>query len=219
MTAEPAIKIDDLETRALSLPDQARTIKIVTAQDYERAGEFLLTVKDLRKEIKATFGPLKDKAWAAHKAICAEEERHDKPLKEAEATVKPLMKAWDDEQERIRLERERLLNEEARKREEERILAEAAAAEAAGDKETAQDIINEEPYVPPTVLKKATPKVAGISYRETWKFRVVDEKKIRRELMIPDEVKIGQLVRALKGQFNEPGIEAYKEKEVAAGRR
>lgn len=211
--------MDDLETRALSLPEQARTISIVTAHDYERAGEFLLTVKDLRKEIQETFGPLKEKAWAAHKAIVAEEKRHEDPLIKAEGIVKPLMVAWDREQARIREEEERRLREEARKREEERQLQAAIEAELEGNKAEAEAIIAEPVYVPPVVLPKATPKVVGIATKTNWKFRITDISKIPREYLCPDEVKIGQMVRALKEQFNVPGIEAYPEQNIAAGRR
>ena len=217
--SEPALKIDDLESRALSLPDHARTLKIITALDYERAGEFLLTVKDLRKEIQQTFDPIVAKIWESHKAAVAERKRHEEPLIQAEGIVKPLMRQWDNEQERIRKERERLLQEEARKREETRILAEAMFAEAAGNKEEAQAIIEEEVYIPPVILPRATPKVVGISTKVNWKFRITDVSKIPREYMIPDLTGIGMIVRGLKENFNVPGIEAYPETGIAAGRR
>ena len=54
--------------------------------------------------------------------------------------------------------------------------------------------------------------MAGFSYRGIWKFRIIDEGKIPREYMIPDQIKIGQLVRALKQATNIPGIEAYEDK-------
>jgi hypothetical protein len=211
--------MEDLEQRALTLPETARTIAIVTALDYERAGEFLLTVKDLRKEIQQTFDPLIQKAHDAHKAIITERKRHEEPLIQAEGMVKPLMVAWDREQSRIREEKERLLREEARKQEEERRLQQAIEAELEGNKEEAEAIISEPVYVPPVILPKSTPKVVGISTKTNWKFRITDMAKIPREYLTPDEVKIGQMVRALKEQFNVPGIEAYPEQGIAAGRR
>jgi len=42
---------------------------------------------------------------------------------------------------------------------------------------------------------------------------------IPREYLIPDEVKIGGVVRATKGSIQIPGIEIYSEDQVLAGRR
>jgi hypothetical protein len=69
------------------------------------------------------------------------------------------------------------------------------------------------------VIPKSVPKVAGISMRENWKFRIVNEKLIPREYLKVDDVKIGAIVRALKGATNIPGIEAYNESIINAGRR
>jgi hypothetical protein len=117
-----------------------------------------------------------------------------------------------------------------RKAEEARLMEAAAIAEAAGDKESANDLaeaavnvtegakqvaaaISSEPvYIPPVVLAKETPRVQGLSFRTIWKFRIVDPEKLPRKFLVPDEVKIGQIVRALKTQHGISGIEAYEER-------
>jgi hypothetical protein len=55
--------------------------------------------------------------------------------------------------------------------------------------------------------------------RENWKFRVTNEKLIPREYLKADEIKIGGVVRALKGSTNIPGVEVYNESIINAGRR
>ena len=93
------------------------------------------------------------------------------------------------------------------------LLAEAAAAEAAGDKEEAAAIISAPTYVPAVILEKTVPKMAGGPvYRTITKFRIVDVNLIPRVYMVPDEVKIGGVVRALKRATDIPGIEVYEER-------
>lgn len=209
--AQPAIKMD-LEEKALSFPDRARQLTINTPDDYLAAGEFIKTVDALGKEIEASFNPQIDSAHRLHKSLIAERDRHLKPLKEAKATTKGLMIGWDKAQEEKRRQEEARLREEARKREEEAKLQAALEAEANGQQEEAAAILEEEVYVPPVILEKETPKVAGVVFRTVWKFRITDEQKLPRAYLTPDTVKIGQVVRAMKGSTNIPGVEAYEEK-------
>jgi hypothetical protein len=69
--------------------------------------------------------------------------------------------------------------------------------------------------VEPVILPETTPKVEGISGRQVWKFRIINPALIPREYLIPDERKIGQIVRAMKGETRIPGVEAYAEESVA----
>lgn len=213
-------QIQEVNALALSVPDQAKQITAIkTSEDYTRAGEILLTIKEIRKKIDATFKPIKQKMDAAKKEVLDQEKAADKPLAEAEAWIKPLIAAYNAEQERIRQEEEARLREIARKDEEDRKLAEALAAEQSGNHEEAEAIINTPVQPPPVVVPKAVPKVAGISMTKTWKFRITDEKKIPRQYLMVDEKKIGDVVRALKDQTNIDGIEVYSVDSVSAGRR
>lgn len=202
---------------ALSVPDQARQIKVVDADSYRRAGEVIVYIKALRKKITDTFKPIKQKIDEAKREVLAQERAADLPLMEAENYLSPQIIAFDREQERLRREEENRLREEARKAEEERRMQEALDAEAQGETETADAIINET-YVPPVVVAKSIPKVQGMSIRENWTFRIVNQALIPREYLKVDEVKIGGVVRSLKDQCRIPGIEVYKESTVA-GRR
>lgn len=134
-----------------------------------------------------------------------------------------------------RKEQERL--EALRKAEEDRLLAEAVAAEARGDKETAEALTNaavesneqikevaaaiaQEPvYVPPVVVPKSVPKMAGGPvYREVWAAEIVDIKalcmavatgKASTECVTGNMVALNRMAVALKGTMNIPGVKAY----------
>ena len=215
---------------ALTWPEQAQALVIHTPNTYTQAGELLKDIKALRKEVDAAFDPIITAAHAAHKEANAQKKRAETPLIEAEAILKRGLIAYDTEQERGRRIEERRLQEIARNDEEARQVAEAAAlerqanatadhAEAEQIRAEAQAVLMQPVAAPVVVVQTNTPKVAGISYREVWRFRVTDATKIPREYPAVDEQKIGGVVRAMKGATAIPGIEVYAEKVAAAGSR
>lgn len=212
-------EVKEVTTLALSIPEQAKQISIKTVDDYTRAGEIMMTIKAIRKKITETFKPIKQKMDAAKQEVLDQERAADAPLKEAEALLSPQIVAWNREQERLRQEEENRLREEARKQEEERRLQEAILAEQSGQKEEAEAIMETPVQVAPVVVPKSVPKVAGMSIRENWKFKITNERLIPREYLKVDEVKIGQVVRALKSATNIPGVEVYNEGTVSGRQR
>ncbi|HCU25404.1 MAG TPA: hypothetical protein DF383_10315 [Deltaproteobacteria bacterium] len=209
----------ELETKALSVPDQARAIQITDTNTYTKAGELLLAIKDLRKEIDATFDPIVKKAHEAHKEAVAQKKKVEAPLAEAEGIIKPRIAAYQAEQERIRREEEARLREEARKREEEERLALALEAEKEGMPEVAEEILEVPAFVPPPVVPSSTPKVSGISTRTVWKHRIINADLLPRQYLMPDEKALAAHGRALGSRAKVPGVEFYPEQVVAAGRR
>jgi len=212
-------EVKEVTTLALSVPDQAKQISIASNDDYVRAGELLLVIKEIRKKIENTFKPIKQKMDAAKKEVLDQERLADAPLIEAEGIIKPLISAWCAEQEKIRQEEERRLREIARKEEEERQFQEALAAEAAGEKDVAEEIMAAPVQAAPVVVPKAVPKVSGIAIKKEWKFRIIDANKIPRQYLIPDEKAIGATVRGCGDKANIPGVEIYSVDNVSAGRR
>jgi hypothetical protein len=212
--AEAALQLqpEEVSTKALSIIEQGNAVVIKNSEDYTAAGNLWTTIKGIMKQVDESFDPIIQKAHQAHKEAVAQKAKIYDPLKSVYVYVKKVMSDYDAEQERLRKAEEARLREIARKEEEERLLQEAIAAEASGNKEEAAAIIEEPVYVPPVVVKKEVPKVQGMSFRTIWKFRITDEKKIPREYLKPDEVKIGGVVRSMKKQTNIPGIEAYEER-------
>lgn len=172
---------------------------IITDDDvFAKAGAFLTTIKDVRRQIDATFdGPIAA-AYASHKAIVAAKRAHADPVDEAERIVKQKMGAYRQKQEDEARERQRVAEEAARKvAEEARRVAEAAARKAAeearaaevarlkaeGDKKAAAAAARAAIYVPPVVVAPPAPVVvphvapataAGVSFRERWTASVAD---------------------------------------------
>ena len=204
-------EIKNVEVKALALPDQARQVRVIDNPSMEKANGLLTDIRAIRKEIQDTFKPLAEKAHQAHKAILEQQKKAEAPLVEAEGILKTQIKSYMDEVERLRREEERRLQEIARKQEEERRLAEALQAEAEGNKEEAEAILEEPAYIPMPTVKTDIPKIDNRLFRKVWKFKIIDINKIPIQYLMPDMVKIGGVVRAMKGATNIPGIQVYEE--------
>jgi hypothetical protein len=206
--------VTDLETRALTLPEQAKAIVIVTPADYTAAGEFVKQMDALIAEIRVAYDDNIAAAHKLHRDLIAKRDKYAAPPTVARLKVRDLMAKWTYLQEIERQAEEARLQARARKAEEEAKLAAALEAEANGQKEEAQAILEEEVYVPPVIVKKDVPKVQGVQFRTVWKWRLKDIRKVPSEYLMLDEVKIGAVIRARK-QAGEviPGIEAYSEKQ------
>lgn len=215
-------KTHEVESKALTVVDQAKEVKITDAQSYTVAGNLWKNIKDMMAEVANTFDPIIKKAHDSHKEALAQKAKFYAPLESAYKSVKGLMSKWDEEQEKIRLAEQRRLEEIARKAAEEQALLDAIAAEeeakrnGATKEEAAQEaaaVLNEPVYVPPVVLPKETPKMAGGPvFQKRWDFEVVDVNAIPRAYMIPDLVKIRQIVTAMKGETAIPGVKTFEKR-------
>src|SRR5437868_9583033 len=118
---------------------------------------------------------MKQAAARAHKEICAKENAVRDPLKAAKQYLSGQIGAFDATQERLRRAEEARLQEEARKAAEaeaarlaqEQAIQDAIALEAQGDKKAAEAVLNHpapvEVFVPPVVVQRQVPKMAGVS--------------------------------------------------------
>lgn len=152
---------EEIEVQSMTLYEQALTIKVVDQPTFAAAGEFGKSLKELEKKIVDFFAPLKKAAHEAHKAITKKEADELSPVREAMDTVRKTMNDFLQEQERIRREEERkarLAAEEAARKEQERLLAQAAKAEEKGKSEKAEELLEqaENVYVAPVTV---APKV------------------------------------------------------------
>ena len=223
--SEPALKIvetNEVETKALTIVDQAKAVVVKDAESYTAAGVMWKTIKDMMKEVSDTFDPIIEQAHKAHKKALEQKAKYYSPLDQASRNVKKLMSDYDMEQERIRQAEQRRLEEEARKAEEERRLQEAIMAEEAGEKEEAAAILEEPVYVPPVQVQKATPKLqGGPVYREVWSAECVDivalcravaDGKASTEFVAANLPALNRMAVALKQTFNVPGCRAVSKR-------
>ncbi len=214
--------------RALTFPDQARTIRIADDASYQQACDFLKNIKSMRTEIAETFEPHIKRAHESHKALVKERADAEAPLADAERIVKSALVTFDQEQERIRRAEAARLQEQMRLQEEERRLTEAVELEAAGETAEAEALIAAPVFVPTVAVAPSTPKVTGISYRETWSANVTDLGALVKYvaahpqfagLLLANMPSLNAQARSLKAQMQIPGVEAVCTRDVAAGRR
>lgn len=222
----PAEEERALETKAIDVATQAKTLVVRDPLTFQKAGDFLRVVKSMASEITTFFEPLKKKAHEAHKALTAAEKDKLAPLVEAETYLKRGMAAYQEAEEKRRREEERRLQEEARKKAEEERLQLAIEAEQAGDKVSAEELIAA-PVEAPVVIVQSETKAAGISFRDNWKSRVVDVRALARGVadgtvpamaILPNQSFLDNQARASKGEIKYPGVQTYSEKVVSAGR-
>lgn len=172
---ETAINLNtDIESKALAIPDQARSILVIDNDSMEQANTFNLDIRQSIKDIQDWFEPLVTKAHQAHKALTVKRAETLKPLEEASAYVTGQVKAYlrkVKEEEEREAERLRL---EAQKQAEEEQLARAAEAEASGNVEEANEILEAEPIFVAPVPQMNIPKVDNRLYRVQTKVKVKD---------------------------------------------
>lgn len=217
----------EVATEAVSWPDRARALAVTTPETYSLAAEMLLGIKALRRKIADTFDPHIKRAYDVHRGLTREKADAEAPLTETERIVKDKLASYDQEQERQQRERQRQADALARQHEEDERLERAAAMELAGKAHGDTELVAEAealiaepaPMVVAAPVAKATPKVAGISYRDAWKFRIVNEAVIPRQYLSVNESAIRSVVNGLKDKANIPGVEVYSERVVAAGGR
>ncbi len=204
-------KQDDISKEVSSAVDEAKSFVINSNNDYLAADAHCAGLLKLKNKIVANFKESKAAAKAAHKAICDQEAGHLEGIDEARLIYRKNLDSWDKKQEEVRRAEEARLQAIARKQAEERALAEAVLAESSGDKEGATAILEAPVEYAPVILQKQTPKTQTV-LQTRWKFRVVNAALIPREYLAVDDVKIGQVVRALKDATNIAGIQAYSER-------
>lgn len=209
-------KAETAVTEANVVLDSAKSVVIKTPEQANQAG-------DWRNKIKAKL-----------KQLDAERKELTKPLDEVKAKImdkyRPATEAldaayklfdralvkWLDDQEAIRREQQRKLDEEAEKK---RKSAEAKAAEFAAkgnDKKADEWAEKAETTVAPVVA--AAPKVEGMTFRDDWDFEITNSTIIPRQFMIPDEKSIRQYVKATKGKSPIEGVRIIPKKVAVTGR-
>ena len=202
------------ESESITALDRAKAVQIIDQPSYDAAAEMISAVTELQRKIEDHYREPIQKAYQAHKALKAAEKRLTTPLMEAKGLLGRMIAQWDVEQEKVRLEKERIAREAARKREEEERLAMAAEAEEEGaTEETVQEILETPMAVTEAVVsqpKTYQPK-KNISTRQNWKWMVIDKKAIPLEYMMPNEKMINGVVRSMGANTNIPGIKAFPE--------
>lgn len=207
-------EIQQFETEGPSFRDKALSLDIRDQATFEDADAFLTFAKKRLKQVVKFWEDPISRAREALRSVQAQRDKVLSPYSEIESIVKPKISAYL-ESERKRIEQEQGNSERvAESNNESEIIDAAAKAEAEGRKDEAEAILSQAdiPVVLPPV--QTTPSVGGLYEVEMWKFRIKNPALVPAEYWVIDEVKIGRVVRALKGSARIPGVEAYPVKMV-----
>jgi len=209
MEATSEVGFSDKMRRAVALANEVKALVIKTPQDYALAGEKEDAIRVLEKELEIEY--------KAHPAIVEAKilqiQKGDMAdiLKGARIGVKAKRIAYDEADERKRLEEQRRLQAEAQRKADEDALKAALAAEKSGDKKSAEAIIQQEVIVPTVIIPKDTTK-AGAPVRVVWSAEVLNESLIPRRFLMSDMVKLNAQARIDKENTDIPGVRAVSRK-------
>lgn len=158
------------ETRAVAVVlTEALAITVEDQATMQVANNFFLRLRMAKKKIESVFEPhierakaAKNAAEAMRKGIVEEMERALVPINEAERVVKKEIQLYLDVQRELREKEEARMREQARKDEENRRLALAVEAEAAGQSKLAEAVLDR-PMVPlrPSFFRRRRPRSRG----------------------------------------------------------
>lgn len=200
----------------------AGELAVVTdAASFTRVGELLIDVASHRRDVEGWFKPIKDFAYRLHRMVCDRENEVLKPLTAFERTAKENAQTWQREQERLRLEEEQRLADEARRLEQERLTREAEQLEQRGEPDLAAQVFEQAIHTPAPVfaIQSRVPAVRGMTFRSNWKWRPVGGETpaataravqlVPREFLCLDEKKLNAYAKAHGAGARIPGIEFY----------
>lgn len=197
----------------------AGALVIKTPAEYSVALQTVQRIKAIRFNVVDFFKLSKDSAYAAWKAIVANEKSFTDKLDAAEKTAKRVLLAYQEAEEAKRIAEERRLqaiaDEKARK-ERERIEAQAEKARAAGKEEKAEALQEKaEAVAPAAVVVESRIQDTAQSVKRTWKARIIDANAVPREWCIPDEKALDAFANSTKGMKPVAGVEFFEEKSLS----
>lgn len=215
LVAPNEAKLQDQETKALTI---AQEMVIDSDPKLLEADQFCVKLAALEKLIKSDFKDSKEAAFAAHRAITAQEAAHLAKVTEPRSIVKAKIRTYQDAQEAARQAEERRLQEEASKKAEADALDAAEAAEKSGDKAMAEAIISAPVVAAPVIVPRTTPKVQT-RIPDTWTFTAIPiERMTNQQLMEArayltwDTIKLGQQARSTHDAVKVPGVTFHVKK-------
>ncbi len=205
-------------TKAITL------IKVVNEPTQEAAILLKQQNQDFINLVGETFDDIVSDAHKLHKNAFAKRQLNLQPFLDNKTLVQKKLTDYmiverqkREEEERKRQAKLRKEEEERRAKEEAARLREAEKLEKVGDIEGSELALNqaeevrEQPIIVPEKNIVKEMKKSGVQMRTTWKYRVIDPKKVKRDFLMLDIVKINKTVTALKESANYivGGIEAY----------
>jgi len=167
-------EIQEKTESALTIIGMAKSLTIGNVEGYQIGQELMADIKGRIKTLEEIRMGQTRPLDESKKRIMDFFRVPIQKLEDAKAHLNNIMVNWVQEQETKRREEERKLQEAARKRAEQEQLQAALEAEAAGDKQEAEQIISEPVWTPSIRVNSEVPKSKESYIRETWSCEIVD---------------------------------------------
>lgn len=223
----------------------AMGIKVTDFSSAAQAIEAAKTIKMFQKQIEGKRKELTDPLEARKKSIISYAKEIAQPLDSAEIYIKSQIVAFELEQEKIRMAKQRALDEEKRQKEaEQKAVAEAALAELEAKKDLAQDaasVFGEDPVGQPDLKMEEETLLAQIEIdkkvldiehtgkswendrhgvknaRKTWDCELIDINLVPLEFQIRTLNSAAVKAAARNGVVNIPGVRIFQNTTIAIG--
>lgn len=187
---------EPMKKQGLAVIETAMAIHITDPESHKAAAAELVRVAGLVKSIKAAFSEPKRLANEAHKAITTLENQLLEYPQKADRMIRNAISEYLIQEERERRIEQARIEAEEKKRAEDAAIKEAEALEAAGDHRAAEKVLST-PVLAPVVEIQTTVTPGVSTGRKDYDFRIVDPAAVNRRFLIPDEVAIRKLVKAM----------------------
>ena len=163
------MKPEEAGSQALVVVTEARSLTVKNDEDYARAQEMWMSLRQQMKNLDAAYDEVIKASHTAWETALAKKASFYDKVEDGAKFLKGLMGAYEEAQKKIRLAEESRLRAEAIKAEEDRKLQEALNA----PKEEQDAILAEPIVIAPVVVQDTTPKVkGGPVYRTIWNAEV-----------------------------------------------
>jgi len=183
LMAERAAEIKAIIAQSKSTGEQALTVRVTDADSHKAASETLATLVKKKDTTTALLEPFRVALFSAYEEARSYKTAALTPLEAGEKHIKLQLTTYTTAQERIRQQKIREDNERREREARELQEAEAARIKLAdvqdaideGDEQRAQTLFDApaiqvpRPYIAPTYIAPAAPKVEGQSTSTTWK--------------------------------------------------
>lgn len=210
----------DLATGHASLLQEAEALAVTDEASHALALEGIRRATLAERQVDELFEEPTTGAFKAHKFLTSLRSTVKGHPARAKALFLEKANAYEAEARRKAEEEARKKQVEARKAEEDRQLADAEAAQNAGDPGLAEQILNERVTVPIVAPAPAVAKVTGVTTRDNWKgdgidlmatVRFVAQHPEYSYLLTYNPSGLTSLARAQRANCKVPGVRVFNE--------
>jgi hypothetical protein len=209
-------KVEAVEAMTRPILEQAKAIEVTSEETFAAAMEGARRCKVAMDNVEGVFGDSRASAHRTWKAICTAIKSLVDPLEKARGLFDQKAYAWRESERKRLAAEERKRQAEAKRIEEEKLLAIAADLSEAGLEREADAMIAEPVRVEARAVE--APKAEGVTFRENWQWEVTDlaalvravaEAKAPADAVTVNGPVVTKLVKALKANANLPGVRVW----------